>query len=220
MPADRANKAGRRRLEPRKKPLQDRANATVATILEAAAIVIERHDGKDFNTNAIAERAGVSIGSLYQYFPNKDALAAALIRLHAQAFLQELDEAVSATGSAPLEAGIAAMVHVAVRQQTTRPRLARFLDKEERRLPVDEEVGATYAAISDKIRHVLYRAGLALAPDQGTRVVRDLLNIARAMIDDADSRELREELESRVCAAINGYLTHSSLLPLEANRGS
>ena len=54
-------------------------------ILEAAAQVFERHGYAAGTTNRIAERAGVSIGTLYQYFPNKDAILVALVRLHVAA---------------------------------------------------------------------------------------------------------------------------------------
>jgi AcrR family transcriptional regulator len=64
----------------RKKPRQARAEATVDAIVEAAAQILER-DGEEAATTArIAERAGVSIGSVYQYFSNRDAIMAALIR--------------------------------------------------------------------------------------------------------------------------------------------
>ena len=59
MPAGRA-------LRPRKRPRQERARRTVAAILEAAAQVFERQGYASGTTDAIAERAGVSIGSLYQ----------------------------------------------------------------------------------------------------------------------------------------------------------
>jgi AcrR family transcriptional regulator len=71
-----------RRLEPRKLPKQARSEATVEAILEAAAQVFERHGYAAGTTNRIAERAGVSIGSLYQYFPNKDAILVALVHRH------------------------------------------------------------------------------------------------------------------------------------------
>lgn len=71
-------------LQPRNVPTQPSSEETVAVIIEAAAQVLEA-DGLDgFNTNAVARRAGVSIGSLYQYFPGKDALTAALIRRETQ----------------------------------------------------------------------------------------------------------------------------------------
>jgi AcrR family transcriptional regulator len=71
-----------RRLEPRKLPKQARSGATVGAILEAAAQIFERHGYAAGTTNRIAERAGVSIGSLYQYFPNKDAILLALVHQH------------------------------------------------------------------------------------------------------------------------------------------
>jgi AcrR family transcriptional regulator len=69
-------------LEPRKLPKQARSQTTVEAILEAAAQVFERHGYAAGTTNRIAERAGVSIGSVYQYFPNKDAILVALVHQH------------------------------------------------------------------------------------------------------------------------------------------
>jgi len=66
----------------RKEPRQKRARATVEAILEAAARILDRQGWKGFTTNAVAEVAGVSIGSLYQYFPNKLALVEAILRRH------------------------------------------------------------------------------------------------------------------------------------------
>jgi AcrR family transcriptional regulator len=71
----------RSRQAPKKKrrsPRQARAGETVALILEAAAQILEAGGLEAFTTNAVAERAGVSIGSLYQYFANKKALLLAL----------------------------------------------------------------------------------------------------------------------------------------------
>jgi AcrR family transcriptional regulator len=67
-------------LKPRRAPSQPRSERMVATLLEAAAQVLETKGLEGFNTNAVAERAGVSVGSLYQYFPGKDALTIALMQ--------------------------------------------------------------------------------------------------------------------------------------------
>ena len=64
----------------RKAPRQRRAAHTVGAILEAAALVLETDGLEGFNTNAVARRAGASIGTLYQYFPSKDALTLALLQ--------------------------------------------------------------------------------------------------------------------------------------------
>jgi AcrR family transcriptional regulator len=72
----------------RKRPRQSRSNALVAVILEAAAQVLAQQGAARFTTARVAERAGVSIGSLYQYFPNK---AAILFRLQTEEWAQTGD---------------------------------------------------------------------------------------------------------------------------------
>ena len=74
--------ASRQRVSPRKTPQQERSRETYEAIVEAAAHVFERHGYEAGTTNRIAERAGVAIGSLYQYFPNKDAIVLELAMRH------------------------------------------------------------------------------------------------------------------------------------------
>ncbi|HVZ87783.1 MAG TPA: TetR family transcriptional regulator [Polyangia bacterium] len=62
------------RIAPRKRPKQVRSERLVAAILEAAVRVLEREGAAAFTTVRVAERAGVSVGSLYQYFPNKESI--------------------------------------------------------------------------------------------------------------------------------------------------
>lgn len=80
------------RLDPRKPPVQRRSKATVEEIVSAAAQVFEKHGYAAGTTNRIAERAGVSIGTLYQYFPNKEAIAVALLERHIANTDRRLDE--------------------------------------------------------------------------------------------------------------------------------
>ncbi len=68
--------------QPRRKPRQQRARATWNAILDAAAQLFGQSGYASTTTNKIADRAGVSIGSLYQYFPDKDALLLALAERH------------------------------------------------------------------------------------------------------------------------------------------
>lgn len=74
--------ARKRRLEPRKPPVQQRSKATVEVVLAAAIQVFEAHGYAAGTTNRIAERAGVSVGTLYQYYPSKEAIAVALLERH------------------------------------------------------------------------------------------------------------------------------------------
>jgi AcrR family transcriptional regulator len=66
----------------RKQPRQARSRATIEAILEAAAHILGKRGWEGLTTNTVAEVAGVSIGSLYQYFPHKLALVEAVRRRH------------------------------------------------------------------------------------------------------------------------------------------
>jgi AcrR family transcriptional regulator len=78
--------------EPRKQPRQRRSAETVDRILEAAARIFDERGYRSTTTNHVADAAGVSIGSLYQYFPNKDALLVALAEQHVDAAAQQFGE--------------------------------------------------------------------------------------------------------------------------------
>jgi AcrR family transcriptional regulator len=78
----------------RRSPTQTRSRATVDHILEGAARVFRR-EGWNATTNRVAREAGVSIGSLYEYFPNKQALLMALAERHVALAEQLLDAALS-----------------------------------------------------------------------------------------------------------------------------
>ena len=65
---------GQAQISSRKRPKQARSTELVAAILEAAAQVLAEEGASRFTTARVAERAGVSVGSLYQYFPNKAAI--------------------------------------------------------------------------------------------------------------------------------------------------
>lgn len=73
------------RLAPRKRPAQSRARTTVDALLQSGAELFALRGYARTTTNDIAERAGVSVGSLYQYFPNKDAILTALLERHLDA---------------------------------------------------------------------------------------------------------------------------------------
>ncbi|ANE76362.1 TetR/AcrR family transcriptional regulator [Dickeya solani] len=77
---------------PRKTPVQARSRATVDAIIQASAYILNRYGWESLTTNAIAERAGVNISSLYQFFPNKEAIINELQRRHALEMHNELHE--------------------------------------------------------------------------------------------------------------------------------
>ena len=80
---------------PRRRPRQARAQATVDAIVKATARVLVEEGYDRASTNRIAHAAGVSIGSLYQYFPSKEALVAALVESHQSRMRDALDQALA-----------------------------------------------------------------------------------------------------------------------------
>ena len=88
------------RARPRKQPRQARARHTVDAIVEASARILEEQGHGGFNTNAVADLAGVSIGTLYQYFPDKDALLGALIARETGRLVEDAEAACLVAGGA------------------------------------------------------------------------------------------------------------------------
>jgi AcrR family transcriptional regulator len=98
----------------RRIPRQARAAETVALVLEATAQVLEAGGLAAFTTNAVAERAGVSIGTLYQYFADKNAILLALARQEMEATLGEIARAGLDESHPTLEARVRATVRAIV----------------------------------------------------------------------------------------------------------
>ena len=77
--------------EPRKRPVQARSNASVNAILEATIQVLRKVGKEQLTTTLVAARAGVSVGTLYQYFPNKSALLQAVLTRHLNVITDAID---------------------------------------------------------------------------------------------------------------------------------
>ncbi|MGR3369581.1 MAG: TetR/AcrR family transcriptional regulator [Sagittula sp.] len=184
--------------QPRKLPKQRRAVETCAAIVEAAARILETQDPDALNTNRIAERAGVSIGTLYQYFPDKQAILVALIRRERQALLAEL-RAIQDNG----EEALKQMVAASVRHQFARPKLASALEHIEVSFPLGEEA-------DDMAREIASISSGLLARRFGQLNSTDLLTaviIGRSLVNAAGEGVLPEEgLPERVTMALEAYL--------------
>lgn len=112
---------------PRKEAIQARSRATVDALIEATARILVREGFDRASTNRIAEEAGVSIGSLYQYYPSKEALVAAVIDRHQQELMQVVRNALAEVSALPLEEGVRRLVAVAIDAHRVNPKLHRVL---------------------------------------------------------------------------------------------
>jgi AcrR family transcriptional regulator len=115
---------------PRKTPRQARSRATVDAILEAVAYILARHGYAGLTTNRVAERAGVNIASLYQFFPNKASLITELQRRHVEASRAAAAEAIAATRDRSISGVIAALVRSGLASHAVNPTLHRVFAEE------------------------------------------------------------------------------------------
>jgi AcrR family transcriptional regulator len=128
-------------LTPRKQPRQQRAQETLAAILQAAVEVIDEVGYAKATTNRIAARAGVSIGSLYQYFPNKDAILISLLDRHHAEVHAVVDRSLERIEDVaiPLSEGLRGLFLGLARLHDADPRLNRVLGTDVPHPPTIEE---------------------------------------------------------------------------------
>jgi AcrR family transcriptional regulator len=148
----------RKKTTPRKRPVQDRAVFTVDAILEAATYILVKDGWDKFTTNRVAERAGVNIASVYQYFPNKESIVVELQRRHIDKARQNFPHVMPVLQSQrSLRAVLKIMIDAAVAEHRLAPALHRVfaeeLPRSARRHAAarrDEEIGAEWAAVIER----------------------------------------------------------------------
>lgn len=149
----------KRRLKPRKTPLQERSRATVEALLDATTDILVRDGYAKLTTNRIAERAGVNIASLYQYFPGKEAIVAELRRRHGTEQRAELLEVLANSGATNLESTIRSLVSKGIAGHARAPRLHQVFSEE---LPAlgYRDVEAIDAPLFESMRRLLRAADI------------------------------------------------------------
>jgi AcrR family transcriptional regulator len=149
------------RTNPRKSASQKRSRLTVDTLLQATARVLVK-DGYDrASTNRIAHVAGVSIGSLYQYFPSKEALVAAVIDRQTQEVMRLARDALIKVAMQPVEEAIRQLVKLGIDTHRVNPKLHRVLTEQVPRVGRLDNVQAI-----DRHVHALVRAYLDAHRDE------------------------------------------------------
>jgi AcrR family transcriptional regulator len=194
---------------PRKRPRQARANATVEAVLVAAARAFEQKGFDRASVNEIAERAGVSVGSLYQYYPSKEALLVALIERHTEQSLAELEATLCRTESASLESAVREVVAVMVEAHRAplNQLLARGLDEigrlEGLQREVDRRAGKAVKAFLEARRAEIAVSDLELSAFVLVRTV-DLLT--HAVVADRPEALESGALGEELTLLVLGYL--------------
>ena len=147
--------ARRPQTSPRKHASQERSRGTVDALVEATARILVREGFDKASTNRIAEVAGVSIGSLYQYFPGKEALVAAVIERHNRQIGLTVRGELAELATCPLAQGVRKLIAVAVRAHRLDPKLHLVLAEQIPRVGKLENVEAFNSRNYDLFRDYL-----------------------------------------------------------------
>jgi AcrR family transcriptional regulator len=144
-----------RQKTPRKTASQRRSRATVEALVEATARILIKEGFARASTNKIAATAGVSIGSLYQYFPSKEALVAAVIERHAQELSEVARDTFLKVASRPIDIAVRELVAAGINAHRVDPKLHRVLDEEVPRTGRLENVDAVLRSACTLLRSYL-----------------------------------------------------------------
>ncbi len=204
-------------LKPRKAPRQARSKATVDVILEATARVLVRDGYALASTNRIAEAAGVSIGSLYQYFPSKQALVTALRRRHAEHMLAMLLDVGRGAAEACAADAVRILVHAVIAAHMVDPQLHRVLGEEvprpyatEGRTDIEADMRALTKGLLQTHRAHILPTDLDLASLVLFQVVESLVHAA---VIDGRSAFPTHVLEQEICTVVLRYLGVPPMTP-------
>ncbi len=180
------------RSEPRKTPVQARSAASVDAILNATVQVLLRVGKEKLTTTRVAARAGVSVGTLYQYFPNKTALLRAALKLHVEEIVAEVDKVCVAERGHPVEqmAEALAVAFLAVKMRD--PKKSRALYAVSSDLEGKTIVASTAVRVNEAIAGLLKSA-----PEVLTRDLRLMATVLQSTIAGMK----RQLLESDIAEA-------------------
>ncbi len=172
---------------PRKSASQERSRSTVDALIEATTRILIKEGYDRASTNRIAEVAGVSIGSLYQYFPSKEALVAAVIDRHTQQISAVTRNALVKAAARPIEDAAREFVSVAIDAHRINPKL--------------------HGVLAEQIPRVGRLENIEANVREGYALVRAYLEAHRDEIDVADL-----DLTAFVLVTVVEALTHAAVL--------
>ena len=198
---------------PRKSALQKRSRLTVNSLIDATARILVREGYDKASTNRIAEVAGVSVGSLYQYFPSKEALVAALIDRHNQQVMHAVQGELAQAVNLPMQQAVRKLVAVAVKAHRIDPKLHRVLAEQIPRVGRLEKLETfnrqnyvLFAAYLERHRDEINPSDLELAAFVCVTSIEALTHTA-VLHNKMVSQQATQQLIEETTRLIVGYLT-------------
>lgn len=203
---------------PRKSPQQARSQAMVESILAATARILVERGYARTNTNLIAEAAGISVGSLYQYFPNKDALIVALHQRHEEQIQQMIQQVLRRLQQArpPLRTAMRELIGAWMEAHLLAPELHRLLEAEAAFFALD----ATESALADQrilagIRDLLAVYGISPLNLKTYLVTRTVENLVHSAVIAPPADFSPEQLAEGLLEMVMAYLAPSTQKKIE-----
>jgi AcrR family transcriptional regulator len=184
-------------LKPRKSPVQARSAATIEALHTAAIQVLTREGLGRCTTTRVAKRAGMSVGSLYQYYPNRDALLAAVLEEHLVGIASAIDRACREQRGRPVSEMASALVCAFLAAKLRDPEKSRALYA-----VAGERGGPELIAVTQTRMMAAIAAMLATAPDARF----DDLPVTSAIAFSVLVGPVRAFLEGHVPAGFEAHL--------------
>ncbi len=202
-------------LSPRKKPQQRRSRVTIDAIFEAAIQVLLANGLDRITTIQIAERAGVSVGSLYQYFPNKRALLAAVVKRHVGEVVDATIVACESAHGKTIREMCATMMNAFVDAKTRRPEVSRALYLPSAAVNADAIVKEEANRCAQAVHDMLITASdakFAQARMVSGMLIASIVGPTKAVIESGGNRATFERLKQHLTALCAGYLKEVSAM--------
>lgn len=196
-------------LKPRKAPIQRRSTVTIEALHLAAIQVLTRDGLSRCTTTRIAERAGISVGSLYQYYPNRDALLAAVVKRHLDAIAHALERSAHEHRGRPVAEMASGLTRAFLAAKLSNPQQSKAL------YAVAGERGGPELVAGSQARMVgAIAAMLATAPDAtfdepaiaAAIVLSSLVGPVRALIEGHVPEGFAAGLEGQLVRLLTAYL--------------
>jgi AcrR family transcriptional regulator len=191
---------GAPRQQPRREPRQQRSRQTVDAVLDAVTLVLKRHGPDAVTTNRITETAGVSIGSLYQYFPDKQAIYSALHQRHVDEVRRVIEGTLAEHASGSLQDFARVLVNGLADVHTADPELHQLITA-----LVPEGPAGFRAALGETFEQVI-----APSDEEQRRMLFVLPNLIESLVHGLTRRPSFISLESAKHEAVRTVLLYLS----------
>ena len=196
-------------LKPRKRPVQARSEATVSALFEASIQVLLAVGYRRFTTTRVAERAGVSVGSLYQYFPNRQALITAVIERYLDELHATIEQHCRELRGSTLDQQVNGLVDAVIGAKWKHIEVSRALHEPLADIGGAQLVSASAVKTAGTIAAVLRSCADASFRDVDRLALLTVIScssVLQAAITDQTGALGREALRAHMRAMVTGYL--------------